>query len=236
MNLHAPAESRFRKQPTTVVRMIFLMAMLLVVPLLIPAVQAYAATPAESFVATNIQKGLQILNNKSVPFAQRGQQFRELLTSLTDARRIGTFTLGPVARTAPKADVDAFVDAFHEFAVAVYQSQLSRYSGQTLKVTSSVQRRPGDYIVNTVMMDPGSQDQPLEVAFRVSDAGGHFVVLDVSVAGIWLAITERDQFTAFLNEHNNSVPALVTHLKQLTQQMHNGAAPPTARGGSEGGQ
>ena len=220
----------------SVMRMAAVMALLVIGPLLAPAIDAFAATPAESFVSQNIQKGLQLLNDKSMSFAQRSERFRDFLTSLTDARRIGMFTLGPAARTAPKADVDAFVDAFHDFAVAVYQSQLSRYSGQTLKVTGSAERRPGDYIVNTVMIDPNAQgQQPLEVAFRVGDEGGRLVVLDVSVAGIWLAIEERDQFTAFLNEHHNNVAALVGHIRQLTQQMRIGAAPPTARGG-QGGQ
>lgn len=205
-----------------IVMMMFVIGLLLVPSL------AYAASPAESFVAQNIQKGLQILSDKSISFSQRSDRFRDFLTSLTDARRIGMFTLGPAARSAPKADVDAFVSAFHDFAVAVYQSQLSRYSGQTLKVTGSMERRPGDYIVNTVMIDPNAQgQQPLEVAFRIGDEGGHFVVLDVSVAGIWLAIEERDQFTAFLSEHHNNVAALVAHIRQLTQQMRSSGVPPT---------
>jgi phospholipid transport system substrate-binding protein len=201
---------------------------LFVAALAFGASRAEASSPAETFVANNVQRGLVILSNHGASEAQKNAQFREFLTSLTDIRRIALFTLGPARRTATPADIDAFVDAFHDFAVAVYQSRLSSYSGQTLKVVGSNERAPGDYIVSTVMLEPGGQksgDQPLQVDFRVEDENGKFVVIDVSVAGIWLAIEERDQFTAFLDQNNESVPALVSHLRQLTQQVRNGGSP-----------
>ncbi|HEY5238299.1 MAG TPA: ABC transporter substrate-binding protein [Rhizomicrobium sp.] len=193
------------------------------------ALPARAATPAETFVSVNIQKGLTILGNRNLAPADKSARFRDFLTELTDIRRIALFTLGPVKRTASPADLNAFVDAFHDFAVGVYESRLSAYSGQTLKVTGSNERAPGDYIVSTVIVDPNAQsgDQPLQVDFRVEDENGRFVVIDVSVAGIWLAIEERDQFTAFLDQNQESVPALVSHLKQLTRQIRNGGPPPS---------
>ena len=41
-----------------------------------------------------------------------------------------------------------------------------------------------------------------------------------------LAIEERDQFSSFLGDHGNSVPALVAHLKELTAQMRAGGPLP----------
>ncbi len=86
--------------------------------------------------------------------AQRATEFRDLLIGLTDIRRTALFTLGAARRTANPHDVDAFVDAFRNYAIAVYQSRLSAYSGQTLKVTGSTERAPGDYVVTTVLVDP----------------------------------------------------------------------------------
>lgn len=194
--------------------------------------QTRAASPAENFVSVNVQKGFALLNNHGLTQADKQAQFRDFLTSLTDMRRIALFTLGPARRTAPPTDINDYVDAFHEFAVAVYELRLSLYSGQTLKVTNSTERAPGDYIVSTTMADPNAQNtqQSLPIDFRVEDENGKFVVIDVSVLGIWLAIEERDQFTAFLDQNNGSVPALVSHLQQLTQQMRNGSPPPSRPG------
>jgi phospholipid transport system substrate-binding protein len=200
-----------------VARRAVLAGLILLVPVL-AAVPAAAANPAESFVADNIQRGLQIL---STPGPQRASQFQTFLEGLTDLNRIGRFTLGAARRAATPDDVAAFDAAFKTYAVAVYQSRLSAYSGQTLRVTGSTQNQPGDYTVMTVMVDPKAEksQQPLAVGFRVVTEQGRFVVIDVSVAGVWLSIEERDQFSAFLSQHNGSIPALVTHLNQLTAQM-----------------
>ena len=145
---------------------------------------------------------------------------------MTDINRIGRFTLGAGAARGSAEDVAAFDAAFKNYAVAVYQSRLSGYAGQTLKVTGSTQNQPGDFTVMTVMVDPTADksQQPLAVGFRVVTEQGRMVVIDVSVAGVWLSIEERDQFSAFLSQHNGSIPALVTHLNQLTAQLKAGNA------------
>lgn len=209
--------------PATTFRLAVL-SLVLVLAAAFAAVPARASTPAEHFVQTNIEKGLHILNDKSLSKTTKRDEFRSLLVGLADIRRTALFTLGAARRTAHPHDVNAFVDAFRNYAIAVYQSRLSAYSGQTLKVTGSTERAPGDYVVSTVLVDPnGSSDkQPIQVDFRVDKGKGSFKVLDVSVVGVWLAIEERDQFTAFLAQHNNSVPALTKHLNELTTKLEAG--------------
>jgi phospholipid transport system substrate-binding protein len=193
--------------------------------LLAPAAMqpAQAASPAESFVSVNIDKGLQILNNRGIGAAQRSAQFQTFLEGLTDINRVSKFTLGAARHSASPSDIAAFDAAFKQYAEAVYQSRLSEYTGQTLKVTGSTEPNPGDTIVKTQMIDSSDSGQrPLEVDFRVANESGRLVVIDVAVAGVWLSIEERDQFSAFLGQHNGSIPALVQHLNQLTAQLKNG--------------
>lgn len=182
---------------------------------------AFAANPAEAFVSDNIQKGLAILNNKALSVAQRREQFEHFLLGLTDLRRIAVFTLGQYRRTAPPADVEAFTQAFQNYAVVVYQSYFSKYAGQMLKVTGSVERAPGDFVVSTQLIDPSdnSGHAPLEVNFRVRTDAGRPVVVDFSVAGIWLSLEERDQFVAFLGQNGGNVRTLIAHLDELATQF-----------------
>jgi phospholipid transport system substrate-binding protein len=190
--------------------------------LLLPAA-ANAASPAESYVGTNIEKGFAILNNHQLSAAQRNAQFQTFLEGLTDIGRVAKFTLGNARRTASPADVAAFDTAFRQYAEAVYQSRLSKYTDQTLKVTGSTEPNPGDTIVKTSLIDPEQSDQqPLEVDFRVANENGRLAVIDVAVEGVWLSIEERDQFSAFLSQHNNSIPALVQHLNQATEDLKSG--------------
>ncbi len=79
--------------------------------------------------------------------------------------RIALFTLGQYRRTAPQADIDAFVAAFRNHATAAYRSYFSKYTDQILKVTGSHSSaaRP-IFIVRSQLGDPGSSQAPAEVA------------------------------------------------------------------------
>ena len=181
---------------------------------------------AQAFVQQNVQRGLGILGNKSLSGDQRRAQFRSFLTSLTDIQRIANFTLGNARRSASPADEQVFDAAFKEYAIAVYDSRLSKFSGQALQVTGATERAPGDFVVTTTLIDPtdeNSRRNPLEVDFRVQSGNGKMIVIDVAVAGVWLGIEERDQFAAFLNDHNGSIPALAAHLQKLSVDLRSGA-------------
>jgi phospholipid transport system substrate-binding protein len=179
---------------------------------------AQPPSPAEDYIRTDVQRGLDILNNQSLAPEARREQFRGFLESLTDLHRVAMFTLGPVARTASDADKEAFATAFHDYAVAVYDKRLSHYNGQVLKVTGATEHGPGDSVVHAVMLDK-SGSPPTAIDFRVLGDNGHFQLMDASVEGIWLSIEERDQFAGFLGNHGNDIHALIEHLNALTAQM-----------------
>lgn len=186
---------------------------------------APAANPAEAFVQENIEKGYAVLNSTTLSDEQRRAQFRDFMLSLTDARRIGMFTLGQYANSASKEDIEAFINAFSEYAVAVYESRLSKYKGQTLKVTGSVQRAADDVVVNTDVVNPGTPNaQPLKAAFRVrKTSDGRSIVTDIQVEGVWLALSQRSDFTGFLQQHGGRLPDLTTDLQRQTQLLRNAA-------------
>jgi phospholipid transport system substrate-binding protein len=181
-----------------------------------PAVHASMA--AESFIADNITRSLVILNNPSLGEQQRSQQFEALLLNLTDMKRIALFTLGPSAKTAPPADQDAFIAAFQTYSEAVYRSYFNRFRGQRLTVTGSSQRAADDFIVSTQLIDPGdhSGQPPLAVDFRVRTDGGRPVVTDLGIMGVWLALSQRDEFGAYLSAHGGSVAALTANMAVVT--------------------
>ena len=181
-----------------------------------------APTGAEAFVQANVVKGLAILNNRNASADQKRVQFQGFILSLTDMRRIANFTLGQYRRTATPQEQDAFAAAFQNYAIAVYQSYFSKYAGQSLRVTGSQERQPGDTVVITQLVDPNdhSGQTPLEVDFRVLSDNGKFVVIDFSVSGIWLAIEERDQFSSFLGQNNGSIATLIKHLGDLAKSYH----------------
>jgi phospholipid transport system substrate-binding protein len=174
---------------------------------------AWAANPAEDFVATNIQAGFNILNDSGAAPAERRQRFADFLLGLTDVRRVAMFMLGRYAAGAASSDLDGYVAAYQNYLVSTYQAYFQLYAGQSLKVISSRERAAGDFIVTTNMM--GQANAPLDVDFRVRTDGAKPVLVDVAVAGVWLALAQRDQFLATLAQNNGDIKALTAHLQAL---------------------
>jgi phospholipid transport system substrate-binding protein len=180
------------------------------------AAPVQAATPAEQLVSDNIKKGFDALNDMKLTPDQRHEEFEGVLLGAMDLTRVATFTLGPYASKASQADRDAFAAAFRRFAVAFYQSFFTKYAGQTLKVIGSHSNAPGDDIVATTLIDPNEHsDKPMEIDFRVRSDAGASAIVDISVAGMWLAIEERDQFTSFLDHNGGDIALLITHLDDV---------------------
>jgi len=179
------------------------------------AAPAWAADPAESFVATNIQQGFDILNDQSASVAQRRERFAAFVIGLTDVRRVAMFLLGRYASTATPADVEAYVAAYQNYILAVYQSYFSQYAGQSLRVIESRERATDDYVVRTMIT--GSNAVPMEIDFRVRTDGAKPVLVDMGLAGIWLALAQRDQFVAVLGQSNGDIKALIAHLDRAQQ-------------------
>jgi phospholipid transport system substrate-binding protein len=201
-------------------RALVIVTLALAVSVFAPA--AEASTQGETYISANVQKGLSILNDRSLSEDQRRVQFSHFLLTLTDMKRIALYTLGQYRRGASQTQLDEFSSAFQDYAVAVYQSYFARYSGQTLKVVGSA---PGssstNEIVRTVLIDPNERNgqPPPEVDFRVYYDRGPPIVLDFSYGGIWLAETERNDFSGFLGQNGGDIHALILHLGQLTKQF-----------------
>jgi len=174
-------------------------------------VSAWAANPAESFVSDNIQRGFDIINDRSASAADRKARFADFLIGLTDVKRVALFLLGRYAATAAPVDIDAYVAAYQEYVQSVYQSYFALYNGQSLRVIDSRERAPNDFVVRTNVTSANAAE--LQVDFRVRTDGARPVLVDMAVAGIWLALAQRDQFLAVLAQYNGDVKALSTHLR-----------------------
>lgn len=185
---------------------------------------AQASPESEAFVQSAVDDGYEILNNTTLSDEERSTQFRDFMTSLTDIRRIAVFTLGPYVNRASETEIDDFVEAFTDYAVTVYEDRLSRYTGQTMMVSGSNDRAADDSVVSAIVRTPNNaispNQQSINVAFRVrEDVDGNAIVIDMQVEGIWLAVSQRADFTSYLQQNNGNVPALSNSLRQQAEQI-----------------
>jgi len=191
---------------------------------LLPA-RAQDATEAQSYVQSNVQSALSILQDHSLSSGERRDRIHTFLLSLLDTQRIALFMLGSAKDTASPDAIAAYTEACRDFMVANYDSKLGGYAGQTLRVTGATQHGPGDFVVQAQLIDPNAGGKPPpEVAFRIIADDGKLYIVDANVEGVWLAVAERDDFQGFLAAHKGDVSALTAHLKEMTSQLNASAA------------
>jgi phospholipid transport system substrate-binding protein len=185
-------------------------------------VMAAASDPPEAFVQQSIDKGYVILNDPSLSDNQRHAQFRNFMLAAIDVKRIGLFALGGYANGASKTDIEAFTNAFIDYAVAVYESRLSKYKGQTLKVTGAIVRAADDVVVDADLVNPNASANatPIKAAFRVRNmSDGKPVITDIQIEGIWLALSQRSDFTGFLQQHGGRLSVLTDNLRMQMERL-----------------
>jgi phospholipid transport system substrate-binding protein len=183
---------------------------------------ALAQTPrdlgAEQFVQTQAQRVISILGDGSQSNLDRTSAFRGVVNEIADVPRIARFVLGKYARTTTPAQMQAFSAVFREYAQNVYERQLGGLRGATVKVTGSIVRKPGDVVVNTAVF--GADNGPPEhVSWRVLGSGSNWKVVDLEAAGVWLAITQQQDFVSTIDNNRGSIDALISQLEKKTQQQ-----------------
>ena len=189
------------------------------------AALAQAAPDDEAFVREKANEALQILADKSLDHDARSEKFRHFVDEVTDVRRVARFVLGKYARGADKQKLEEFTQVFRRYAQGVYEAQLDNYSGETVTVTGSQDRKPGDSVVSSTISG-GNLSEPLEVNWRVLTRHGRKLVLDVQVYGIWLALQQRTEITSVIANHGGSIDAAIAVLKERIANKDFGAAQP----------
>jgi phospholipid transport system substrate-binding protein len=187
-----------------------------------PAMAQNARDPgAEAFVQTKAQKVISVLANKGMSEAQKKQVFHQAVDELADVPKVTNFVLGKYARTITPEQRARFTPVFRTYAENVYQSRIDDYRGEQLKVTGSVVRKPGDVIVNSTIAG-GQMSQPLQVSWRVLGGGQTWKVVDVQFKGIWLAITQQQDFVSTIDNAGGNIDVLIN-------QLQKGGSGPSAR-------
>nr|WP_165186119.1 ABC transporter substrate-binding protein [Caulobacter soli] len=183
-----------------------------------PALAQSARDPqAEQFVQTRAQRVITVLADKSESVAQKKATFHQAIDELADVPKITNFVLGKYARTVTPDQRQRFATAFRAYAESVYQNRISDYHGEVLKVTGSIVRKPGDVIVNTTISG-GQVGQPLPVAWRVMGGGTSWKVVDVQFKGVWLAITQQQDFVSTIDNAGGNIDVLIGQLQRDAQR------------------
>ena len=190
-----------------------------------PAAYAARNADAEAYVQRNAAEALRTLGDMSISSSQRRQTFDQLMARFADMPRIANFVLG---RYATRLRTDAALrsdwnSAFQDYIIAIYETQLDRYSGGVVQVTGSIERIPGRDVIVLSQITPRGAARPLPVQWRVLRSGDVWKAVDISLVidgnEIWVGQQQQRDFLAALDRNSGDVRALMSTIREQTTAM-----------------
>ena len=126
---------------------------------------------------------------------------------------ISRFVLGKYWKTSSTNQKKEFIRAFRNYIVKTYSSRFGEYSGEKLALLNTEnEANPKLFIVHTALnREDGA---PIKVDWRVGKKKDRFVILDIVIEGISLAVTQRAEFTAVIDQNEGNVDKLIIMLKE----------------------
>lgn len=170
------------------------------------------AAKAETFVKEVTTEGIEQIINANIPQAEKDARFAKLFNKALDLDFIGQFVLGRNWRTATPAQREEFIKVYRQLNISTWSKRFDEFKGREFIFKgTSPSNSAGQVFVNSVV--PMDQGEPAKVVWRVREKGGQYKIVDIIIENVSLAITARNEYTAFIKNNPGGVDALIANLK-----------------------
>jgi phospholipid transport system substrate-binding protein len=174
--------------------------------------RAMQAADPSTLVSQLVNQAISIIVDKQAP--DREAKFRDLLQTGFDIPRISRFVLGRYWNGASDVQRQQFTKLFEDWIVRTYSSRFGDYSGETIQVTGTRPESDTTTVVLSQFVSP-SGAPPAKVEWHVrKNSDNDFEIVDVSVEGVSMALTQRDEIAAVADRSGGSVEGLNQALQQ----------------------
>ncbi len=173
--------------------------------------QAAAETPV-AFIERLGHDAIGALQNPDLTTDQRTEAFRRILEEGFDMETMGRFVLGRYWRTASDMERQEYLALFRERIVRIFESRLSQFTGDAVKVLGVTARSSDVTVVETELaLVPFP---PIQVDWHVATTGDTQKVIDVVVQGVSETMTHRDSFGRTIQCLGNGLEGLLAVLRE----------------------
>ncbi len=178
---------------------------------------AVDAGQAKAFVEKVTQEGLVDIINSNVSQQEKDRRFEKLFNEALDLKFIGQFVLGRYWRTATPEQKKEFIEVYRQLNVKTWSKRFDEFRGKKFifNGTSPSSSANQIFVNSSVPMDQGN---PASVVWRVKQSGNSFKIVDIIIENVSLAITARNEYTAFIKKSPNGIDGLIKDLKAKVQQ------------------
>ncbi len=164
-----------------------------------------------AFVRQLSEKLIAIINGPG-SLAEKRQQILPLIDQNVDVDGIARFCLGRYWRTATPEQQQKFLTLFHHVLLNSITGKLGDYQGVRISTGSSTPRGNGLTAVDTMIDRPGQPQA--NVQWVIAEVAGTPKVADVIGEGVSLSITQRGDYSSYLQRNGNNIDALLKAMER----------------------
>ncbi len=176
-----------------------------------------AADDAKTKIQRLANGALGVLADKSLSKPGREEGLRKILLANFNVRAIGKFVVGPHWRSAARDERSEFLGVFETYMVKTYAVRLGQYAGEKFKVLS-VQPDKRGFVVISQVVPPNRP--PVELKWRLrKPKKGELAVVDVVVENISMALTQRQEFAAVMQQRGGNLRGLIPALREKIKDL-----------------
>ena len=175
---------------------------------------APASSETRRIVEVVTAQVLDILRDRQLPAAQKSQRASAIVEDNIDFPTFARLALGTAWNDMTDVQRDQFLSEFHKLVRSISVEGIDQYDGQDVVVTGEQQEPRGDRVVRMQIIDTkgGQRRDVIGVDFRLRQFDGRWKAIDLSIAGVSLAVICRAQFVVFL--HDGGVTRVIQVLKE----------------------
>jgi phospholipid transport system substrate-binding protein len=148
--------------------------------------------------------------------AQRTAQLRELFRDYFDVPGIAEFALGRYRLSATPQQQQEYLGLYRDYTVHAYDTQLGQYGAAPFRVTGSRSYGEQTVVTSEIIRAGGNR---VEVDWYLVDRRGDYKITDLSIGGISMKVTQRDEFARWIQNNGGRFDALLAVLRQQIAQM-----------------
>lgn len=167
---------------------------------------------AEAFVKGVTQEGIEQIINANVSQAEKDARFAKLFNEALDLDFIGQFVLGRNWKTATPEQRKEFIKVYRQLNISTWSKRFDEFKGKNFIFSGTTpSNSKGQIFVNSKV--PMDQGEPAKVVWRVREKNGQYKIVDIVIENVSLAITARNEYTAFIKNNPGGINALIANLK-----------------------
>jgi phospholipid transport system substrate-binding protein len=175
-------------------------------------VAPHAAEETASAFVQRIGRELHTVVDGASDETERQQRLAPFLARVVDVPAVARFCLGRYWRAAMPAQQQDYVLIFTRVLIHAVAMRIGIYQGGTATITVLPEiPKPDGVYVPTIVQSVG--EAPTRVTWVVDTSGSPFHIVDVQAEGMSMRLSERADFTSFLDHHDGDIASFLATLR-----------------------